>query len=132
MSQYMIERIKRSPHISLHTDTVISRLEGETALEFVTRTNRTTGESVRMPVPSVFVMIGADPNSGWSHGSVKLDAKGFVLTGDSSGFEVTPYATSIPGIYAVGDHKGCFGQTCLHLPLERVRWSYRISIDTWL
>ena len=103
MSQYLIERIKRSPHISLHTDTEISRLEGETALEFVTRTNRTTGESLRMPVSNVFVMIGAEPNSGWIHGSVKLDAKGFVLTGGSNGFEVTPYATSIRGIYAVGD-----------------------------
>ena len=103
MSQYLIARIHRSPHITLHTDTEISGLEGETALEFVTRTKRTTGESARMPVSNVFVMIGAEPNSGWFHGSVKLDAKGFVLTGGSSGFEVTPYATSIPGIYAVGD-----------------------------
>ena len=103
MSQYLIERIKRSPHITLHTDTEISKLEGEAALEFVTRTCRTTGESVSMPVSSVFVMIGAEPNSGWIHGSVQLDAKGFVLTGSGSGFEATPYATSIPGIYAVGD-----------------------------
>ena len=48
-------------------------------------------------------MIGAEPNSGWLYGTVKLDDKGFVLTGGSDGFEVTPYATSVPGVYAVGD-----------------------------
>jgi thioredoxin reductase (NADPH) len=26
-------------------------------------------------------MIGAEPNSGWVYGAVKLDDKGFVLTG---------------------------------------------------
>jgi thioredoxin reductase (NADPH) len=72
-------------------------------LEFVTWTNRKTGAFVRKPISSVFVMIGAEPNSGWAYGTVKLDHKGFVLTGGDSGFEATPYATSVPGVYAVGD-----------------------------
>ncbi len=37
------------------------------------------------------------------YGTVKLDEKGFALTGGSWGFEATPYATSVPGVYAVGD-----------------------------
>jgi thioredoxin reductase (NADPH) len=48
-------------------------------------------------------MIGAEPNSGWLFGTVKLDKKGFILTGAAHGFENTPYATSAAGIYAVGD-----------------------------
>jgi thioredoxin reductase (NADPH) len=103
MSQYLISRIERSPQITLYTDTEIDRLEGKAALEFVTWTNRKTGESMRRPISSVFVMIGAEPNSGWVYGAVKLDDKGFVLTGGGWGFEATPYATSIPGVYAVGD-----------------------------
>ena len=103
MSQYLISRIERSPHITLYTDAEIVELEGETALEYVTWKNCKTGESVRKLIPRVFVMIGAEPNSGWIYGTVKLDGKGFVLTSGSSGFEVTPYATSVPGIYAVGD-----------------------------
>ncbi|HTZ84590.1 MAG TPA: FAD-dependent oxidoreductase [Candidatus Acidoferrales bacterium] len=103
MSQYLISRIERSPQITLYTDTEIVELEGESALEFVTWTNRKTGESMRKQISSVFVMIGAQPNSGWLYGTVKLDSKGFVLTGGSNGFEVTPYATSVAGIYAVGD-----------------------------
>jgi thioredoxin reductase (NADPH) len=103
MSQYLISRIERSPHITLHTHTEIDRLEGNASLEFVTWTNRKTGESVRKPISSVFVMIGAEPNSGWVYGAVKLDEKGFVLTGGEWGFEATSFATSVPGIYAVGD-----------------------------
>lgn len=103
MSQYLISRIERSPRITLYTHTEVVGLEGEKALEFVAWTNRRTGESVRKRIPSVFVMIGAEPNSGWLYGTVKLDSKGFVLTGGSNGFEVTPYATSTPGVYAVGD-----------------------------
>jgi thioredoxin reductase (NADPH) len=48
-------------------------------------------------------MIGAEPNTGWLYGTVRLDKKGFILTGEAGGFESTPYATSVPGIYAVGD-----------------------------
>ena len=103
MSQYLISRIENSPHITVHTNTEIDRLEGETNLQFVTWVNRRTGEATRRPVERVFAMIGAEPNTGWLYGSVKLDNKGFVLTGGTVGFETTPYATSLPGMYAVGD-----------------------------
>ena len=103
MSQYLISRIERSPHITLHTDTEIEKLEGASTLEFVTWTNRKSGQTTRKPIGTVFIMIGAEPNSGWLYGTVKLDKKGFVLTGTSDGFEKTPYATSVPGMYAVGD-----------------------------
>ncbi|WP_158747945.1 cyclic nucleotide-binding domain-containing thioredoxin-disulfide reductase [Acidobacterium sp. S8] len=103
MSEYLISRIERSPHITLYTDTEIKKLEGESALELVTWTNRKTGETTTKPISRVFVMIGAEPNSGWLYGTVKLDKTGFVLTGGPDGFESTPYATSVPGMYAVGD-----------------------------
>ena len=103
MSQYLISRIDRNPHITLYTDSEIESLEGHLSLEFVTWTNRKTAEKIRKPVTSVFVMIGAEPNSGWLFGTAKLDKKGFVLTGKENGFEGTPYATSVPGMYAVGD-----------------------------
>jgi thioredoxin reductase (NADPH) len=103
MSQYLISRIENSPHITLHTDTEIEQLEGGSKLEYVTWVNRRTGETIRRAVERVFVMIGAEPNTGWLYGSAKLDNKGFVLTGGTVGFEATPYATSSPGMYAVGD-----------------------------
>jgi thioredoxin reductase (NADPH) len=103
MSQYLISRIERSPRITVYTDTEIEKLEGVSTLEFVTWTNHKTGQATRKPIGTVFVMIGAEPNSGWLYGTVKLDRKGFVLTGTTDGFERTPYATTVPGMYAVGD-----------------------------
>jgi thioredoxin reductase (NADPH) len=103
MSQYLIDRIESSSHITLYPNSEIEKLEGASSLERVTWINRTTGERTVKPIPSVFVMIGAEPNSGWLFGTVKLDKKGFILTGGTDGFENTPYATSVPGMFAVGD-----------------------------
>ena len=103
MSQYLISRIESSSHITLYTDSEIEELEGVASLKRVTWVNRRTGETTTRPIGSVFVMIGAEPNSGWLFGTVKLDKKGFILTGGENGFESTPYATSVPGIFAIGD-----------------------------
>jgi thioredoxin reductase (NADPH) len=51
-------------------------------------------------------MVGAAPNTGWLQGRVAVDANGFVLTGADAGDGAAArgrYATSCPGIYAVGD-----------------------------
>lgn len=103
MSQYLISRIENSPHITLHTDKEIQKLKGDSTLQYVTWVNRRTEETTRQPIERVFVMIGAEPNTGWLFGSVKLDNKGFVLTGGKVGFDGTPYSTSLAGMYAVGD-----------------------------
>ncbi len=103
MSQYLISRIENTSHITLYTESEIVKLEGKSSLECVTWINRKSGESTVKPIGSVFVMIGAEPNSGWLFGTVRLDKKGFILTGGTDGFESTPYATSVPGMYAVGD-----------------------------
>jgi thioredoxin reductase (NADPH) len=48
-------------------------------------------------------MVGAAPNIEWLSGLVKLDDKGFVITGSGEGAASSPFATSQPGIFAVGD-----------------------------
>jgi thioredoxin reductase (NADPH) len=47
--------------------------------------------------------LGAAPNSEWLSGLVKLDDKGFVMTGFGEAPATSPFATSLPGIFAVGD-----------------------------
>jgi thioredoxin reductase (NADPH) len=52
-------------------------------------------------------MIGADPCTGWLKGAVRLDDRGFVLTGENCGADApAPYnvfQTSLAGVFAVGD-----------------------------
>jgi thioredoxin reductase (NADPH) len=103
MSQYLVSRIESSSHITLYPNSEIEKLEGESSLERVTWADRVTSERTVKPIGSVFVMIGAEPNSGWLFGTVRLDKKGFILTGGTDGFENTAYATSVPGMFAVGD-----------------------------
>ena len=103
MSQYLISRVENSSHITVHTKSEIVELDGDPSLERVTWANLNTGERTVRNISTVFVMVGAEPNTGWLFGTVRLDKKGFILTGGTDGFDKSPYATSMPGIYAVGD-----------------------------
>src|SRR5580658_1803793 len=103
MSQYLISRVENSSHITVYTESEIKALEGDSSLERVTWANLNTGERTVRNISTVFVMVGAEPNTGWLFGTVRLDKKGFILTGGTDGFDKSPYATSMPGIYAVGD-----------------------------
>jgi Thioredoxin reductase len=105
MSDYLIQRIDQSPRITLHTKTEITALDGDDRLRTVTWTSRETGISETGHIGNVFVMIGAEPNTEWLDGCLCLDAKGFVKTGkNTDGVTLaSPYATTKPGIFAVGD-----------------------------
>jgi thioredoxin reductase (NADPH) len=96
MSDYLIERIRGNDAITVHFGAEITALHGTDTLAAVTLRQRDTGREDRLDAAGLFVMVGAAPNTGWLSGMVALDAKGFVVTDDG-------YATSCPGIFAVGD-----------------------------
>lgn len=102
MSQYLIDRIRALPNVEVLTRTEICGLEGSDAtLRQVRWKNRDSGEETSRDVGHVFSFIGADPNTDWLKAcDIKLDDKGFVITGgDSTHF----LATSRDGVFAVGD-----------------------------
>jgi thioredoxin reductase (NADPH) len=105
MSDYLVQRILLSSSITLHTHSEIVGLGGEGRLSEVTWQQRETGELTTRPVNNVFVMIGAEPNTDWLKDCLALDHKGFVLTGRCAQGHLleSPYATTKPGIFAVGD-----------------------------
>jgi thioredoxin reductase (NADPH) len=109
MSRYLIRRIEETPNITLHTRTRIVGLAGETSLDAVTWLDDSTGERTTLPIRHVFSMIGAKPNTEWLRGCLKLDEKGFVLTGVDVETHVHgqrpryPFETSRNKVFAVGD-----------------------------
>jgi thioredoxin reductase (NADPH) len=104
MSDYLVQRIAQHPRISLHPYSEVTALAGDTSLRSVTWTDRRTGQATNRPAGSIFVMIGAEPNTQWAVGCLELDAQGFVCTGAKAGADAdSPYATSRRGVYAVGD-----------------------------
>ena len=101
MSRYLIDRIEAAPNIELMTHTEIVALEGTHAgLERVRWRDRKTGTETTDAVANVFLFVGADPATGWLGScGVEVDKAGFVVTG--AGHE--PLATSVHGVFAVGD-----------------------------
>jgi len=73
------------------------------------------GKPTTVPIRHVFMMAGANPNTGWLENCVALDEKGFVKTGP----DLLPsdlaasrwplrrhpllFETNQPGVFAVGD-----------------------------
>ena len=103
MSAYLSERLEQDPRIKLWTHAEVARLHGTERLEGVTLRNRDDGSEHDVSTKALFIMIGAAPNTDWLGDRVALDDKGFVLTGRDAGGTGDGYATSWPGVYAVGD-----------------------------
>lgn len=102
MSSYLSSRLEADPNIALAYGTEVVALHGSDHLEAVTIRDVDTGEMRQIETRALFIMVGAAPNTGWLSGLVALDSKGFVRTGAEVGAS-SPFATSQPGIFAVGD-----------------------------
>src|SRR5260370_15955208 len=101
MSSYLTSRLEADPGITIEYNSEVTALGGGEHLESVTIRNTETGQSRKVAARALFIMVGAAPNTEWLSGLVKLDDKGFVVTGFGS--PASPFATSYPGIFAVGD-----------------------------
>jgi thioredoxin reductase (NADPH) len=119
MSRYLILRIEENPAITLHTNTEIVALEGESGrLDRVRWRNNQTRVEETKDINHVFTMAGAKPNTDWLGQCVALDAQGFIKTGPDLTREDLATAhwpltraphlfeTSLPGVFAVGDVRG--------------------------
>jgi len=116
MSRYLIDRIKATPNIRLWTRTELTELGGENGggLEAVCWRSRDTGAEERREMRNVFLFVGAEPETRWLEGcGVAVDKNGYVLTGSDAianvhgevpeGCVPSPFETSVPGAFAVGD-----------------------------
>jgi thioredoxin reductase (NADPH) len=69
-----------------------------------------TGDLGRRSCDGLFLLLGAEPHCRWLPSDVLLDDRGFVLTGRdvprdewAAGLPPESLATSVPGVFAVGD-----------------------------
>jgi thioredoxin reductase (NADPH) len=109
MSQYLVERIEAQPNIDVVIGCEVAALEGSgSELEAVSWRDRKSGVETRCAVRYLFSFIGAEPNTDWLRSSgIKLDERGFVLTGEELGDGRLPLETSRHGIFAIGDVRAC-------------------------
>jgi thioredoxin reductase (NADPH) len=97
MSNYLAQRLTHHERVTIHPRSELSAVDGTGRLSELTWRDHVLERDVRLDAAGLFLMIGADPGTTWLHDAgVELDAKGFVVTRHG-------FATSVPGVFAVGD-----------------------------
>jgi thioredoxin reductase (NADPH) len=115
MSQYLVDRIERSPRIEVMTETEVSAVHGAATVESVDLHNRRDGSIEPVASTAVFVMIGADPCTEAATGILAVDVAGYLLCGTGAAKceghlrwplpdrEPHLLETVRPGVFAAGD-----------------------------
>ena len=113
MSQYLRDQLDAvGVRVWLHTE--VADGGGDGRLEWITLRDRRSGATRTEQATALFVLIGAQPHTGWLPAQIQRDQWGYVVTGR----DVTPgqvgsswrlprpptmFETCAPGIFAVGD-----------------------------
>jgi len=96
-SQIMADRLLANDKVTMHWNSVVEKINGQTTLESLTLRNTETGETSDLPVSGMFVAIGHEPRTEFLQGALTLDDAGYVVVDEPS------TATSLPGVFACGD-----------------------------
>jgi thioredoxin reductase (NADPH) len=109
MSDYLVRQLHAS-NVEIRLRTRVVDGWGQTRLEGLTLEDIPSGRRQEVPAAAVFILIGAEPRTDWLRGAVRLDERGFVLTGRDVPPECwelartpLPFETSLPGVFAAGD-----------------------------
>jgi thioredoxin reductase (NADPH) len=106
MSSYLVERLRHAANVEIEMGSRIVELIGDKRLSAV-KILGGDGAVQEREASGLFVMIGADPCTGWLAGTLGLDSRGFIQTGEACG-DAAPqpfniFQTTLPGVFAVGD-----------------------------
>ena len=113
MSKYLIDQIAATSNIEVQTGAEIREVQGNGRLECI-KVHNSQGDMV-CSASSLYIFIGAAPQTDWLPETIMRDPNGFVLSGPDLQIEGKmpkiwkenrpPYLleTSTPGIFAVGD-----------------------------
>jgi thioredoxin reductase (NADPH) len=109
MSDYLIRAIDAAPNVSVRYRCEVAGGSGSGHLQQLLLRNRDSGETERVPAAGLFILIGAQPFTGWLPEAIKRDPWGFILTGPDTGqdwpLQRAPFLleTTTPGVFAAGD-----------------------------
>ena len=96
-SAAMADRVTANPMITVHWNSEIVDVSGDSWLQTLTLRDRLTDQQTDLPVRGLFYAIGHTPNTDLLRGQIELDAKGYLST--TSGRP----ETSLEGVFAAGD-----------------------------
>ncbi|QIN83491.1 hypothetical protein GBA63_13250 [Rubrobacter tropicus] len=115
MSDYLVREIEETVNVRVRLESRVTGGGGSGRLERLTIGDVSSGSTETVPASALFVLIGAEPRTGWLPAEIERGEKGFVATGGdltrergSPGcwpLERPPLLleTSMPGVFAAGD-----------------------------
>jgi thioredoxin reductase (NADPH) len=121
MSAYLCRRILQTHNIEVVYNCEVAAVEGSGDLDNIRLRNNRTDEMRTIHCAAMFIFIGAKPHTEWLPSCVRLDDKGFVLTGASvredplwtdKGREPCDLETTAAGVMAAGDVRAGTTKRC--------------------
>jgi thioredoxin reductase (NADPH) len=115
MSDYLVQEIHAALNITVRLGVEVVDGHGDGRLASLTLRDRQSGATETVPAAALFVLIGAEPHTGWLPQAIRRDRWGFVVTGADLLQDGTPppgwpldrppmpFESSMPGVFAVGD-----------------------------
>jgi thioredoxin reductase (NADPH) len=109
MSDYLIRQIDATPNVDVRYRCEVAGGGGRGHLEQLLLRSRDSSETEPVPAAGLFILIGAQPFTGWLPQTVKRDPWGYILTGPDTGqdwpLQRAPFLmeTTTPGVFATGD-----------------------------
>ncbi|MDX2191392.1 MAG: thioredoxin-disulfide reductase [Bacteroidota bacterium] len=96
-SQIMQNRVKNTPNIEIHYNSITDEILGEEGVTGVRIKNAVTGATKEIALTGFFVAIGHKPNTDIFKGMLEMDENGYIITEKGS------TRTNIEGVFACGD-----------------------------
>jgi thioredoxin reductase (NADPH) len=109
MSDYLTREIANAANVHVRYRSEVAGGGGDGRLEHLLIRDRDSGRTESLPAAGLFILIGAQPFTGWLPGAVARDQWGFILTGPDAAphwpLARAPFLfeTTAPGVFAVGD-----------------------------
>jgi thioredoxin reductase (NADPH) len=109
MSDYLTRQIGHAANVHVRYRSEVAGGGGDRRLEHLLVRDRDSGRTELVPAAGLFILIGAEPFTGWLPGAIARDQWGFILTGpDAAPRWPLPrppflFETTTPGVFAVGD-----------------------------
>jgi thioredoxin reductase (NADPH) len=111
MSDYLVRQVEAAANIETRLGCEVVGGGGDGRLDHLVLRDIASRSESTIDARALFILIGAEPHTGWLPAEIEQDERGFILTGadisqrSAPRFNRSPFLleTSMPGVFAAGD-----------------------------